>query len=162
MHIVHFSILALDQNMQIEKNTQFWTKFSTCRGLRHWSQSEPLPSSRWRSSWSPGTAPTRLVGMDLVIIVRGHHGHCHDRHLYCGHCGHHDHRDNQDHEGYYYPIHDNNHDRDSWSSDFKGGERTKGSRQKRWFGSVGGKFPRKISLLLVQRKTRLMQQYGAI
>ena len=81
-------------------------------GLRHWIQSEPLPSSRWKSSWSPGTAPTRLVGMDLVIIVRGHHGHCHDRHLYCGHCGHHDHRDNQDHEGYYYPIHDNNHDRD--------------------------------------------------
>ena len=69
-------------------------------GLRHWIQSEPLPSSRWKSSWSPGTAPTRLVGMDLVIIVRGRHGHCHDRHLYCGH---HDHRDNQDHDFYHDP-----------------------------------------------------------
>ena len=128
MHIVHFSILALDQNMQIDKNTQFWTKFSTCMGLRHWSQSEPLPSSRWKSSWSPGTAPTRLVGMDLVIIVRGRHGHCHDRHLYCGH---HDHRDNQ---GYYYPIHDNIYERTGKILKFRyiqPSGRTKGSSEKR-------------------------------
>ena len=141
------------------QNTQFWTNFSTCMGLRHWIQSEPLPSSRWKSSWSPGTAPTRLVGMDLVIIIHGHRGHCNDRHLYCGH---HDHRDNQ---GYYYPIHDNIYERSGKILKFRyiqPSERTKGSSEKRWFGSVGGKFPRKISLLLVQRKKRLMQQYGAI